>query len=815
MPLKSKNRFTLKLISGYVILGSLAVLAGIFIYSEFNAYLESQEKGIGDEELLQTNHLFTALYEAENLSKLALQNRKRSSFQSYAKKVDSIQANIETLKSYSLQHYQIQKLDSVQALLRQKVYTNAELRKLKEEENNNAPIDSLLKSFKQMEMDLGRITPEQLVPDFEELPKETQNSIKSYVEILNRNIPQKTSQKHKAQEVDSILKLSQSLLINAKTASSRIERSLIRKELQIYKNDLVLSQKLREIIGSLERDILQETQLERLEKTKMLKRSTQLAWIAGILALSTIIVFTVLTASDYWKGQLYRDRLEKEKKYSESLLRSREQLIATVSHDLRSPLQNIKGYTELLGSSLKSPRQQSYVKHLESASNYAEHLVNDLLEYTELEGGSISIENKPFRLDELLKRLTTDFSDLSISKSLPLILDVHESISQPIAGDLLRLRQILTNLLGNAFKFTEQGHIKLSAYPSLEKGKKMLNIQVMDTGIGIKKKALDFIFDEFAQAEDVRPKKQKGYGLGLTISKRLALLMGGNLSVSSEFGKGSIFTLGLPWIPVDFGLEKEVYSDAFAPNTKTSLVVIDDDESLLHLIHEICNIHNIKCHAFTSFEAFKSAPTHDFALLLTDIQMPITDGYTVAKTLKTKNGLGYTDQPIIAMTGQSKLEMDSKEAYFADVLFKPFSSHEFLNVISQYSHLNLKIPEHSEKIQPDSNSLFSTELICSFLDDNRALREVLKTFLMDTDKNLQALSKASAQMDFAMVRSIAHKMLPMFRQLTIKTMVPQLKRLELIAPENTPKKGLIREVEEVKKGFIPVKEGLQAYLLTL
>jgi len=188
---KSKRKFTLKIISSYVVLGILALLAAAFIYSEFKNYAASQNKEDGSLKLVKTNVLLTNLYEAENLSKLALQTKNPKNLKAYAKKVDSINSLIDSLKPLVDNGIgnQIAKLDSVQKLLQQKVFNSAELRKLKVENENTASIDSILEAFHKMEVDMGRITPETFAPNFNQLSPEMQESIREYVGILNKKIP--------------------------------------------------------------------------------------------------------------------------------------------------------------------------------------------------------------------------------------------------------------------------------------------------------------------------------------------------------------------------------------------------------------------------------------------------------------------------------------------------------------------------------------------------------------------------------------------------------------------------------------------------
>ena len=325
---KSKKRFTLKIILSYAVLGVLATLAAFFIYNEFKSYASAKNQGESNEKLLKTNRLLTQLYDAENLSKLALQTKKPQDLKYYAQKVDSITQFIDSLKplaqtnSGSLNL----RLDSVQELLKQKVFNNAELRKLKVRNENKTSLDSVLKAFHEMEVDMGRITPETFAPNFDKLPTRTQEYIKEYVAILNKNIPNSDGNTA-AKNIDSILEVSKAILNKAKTETVTAERTVLQKELQIYRTDLELSQKMRGILSDFEQEMALNTYLDSLKQEQALKKSSRLAVGAVILGLITVILFTLMISKDYWKAQQYRERLEKAKKYSESLLKSREQLI--------------------------------------------------------------------------------------------------------------------------------------------------------------------------------------------------------------------------------------------------------------------------------------------------------------------------------------------------------------------------------------------------------------------------------------------------------------------------------------------------------
>lgn len=814
----SKRRFTLKIISSYLVLGIVALLASVFIYSEFKKYNASQNKEEDNIKLLKTNSLLTDIYEAENLSKLALQRKKRSNLKAYAQKVDSIFNSIDSLKLLTTNGNQVVKLDSVQKLLQQKVYNNAELRKLKVKNENSAPIDSLLKKFNKMEVDLGRITPETFVPNFEQLSPETQKSIREYVAILNKNIPKDPNEGATNTDIDSVLQLSKSILEQAKTKNARIERSLVDKELQIYKADLELSQKLRSMISAFEQEIIMSAYQDNLNKQEVLKTSTQLTIAAVVLGFLFVCLFTFLITKDFWKVQQYRQQLEKEKKYSESLLKSREQLISTVSHDLRTPLNTISGYTELMEHSNLDGKQLQYLKNVKSASKYVDDLVNDLLDFSKLEAGRIQMEKVPYVLSHLIVETASNFQEIYHKKDIELKLEIAEELGIPIIGDPFRVRQILTNLLGNAFKFTHKGYVKVKASTKEIAGEPFIDIMVVDTGIGIEQEKQELIFKEFTQAGDSIEKKYGGYGLGLTISKKLTQLLEGTLHLDSKENEGSTFTLSLP---LEFSNTEIPVQKTLKPNHKShhlSLLIFDDDETLLGLLAEVCQMHAIPIRTFSSFEDLDTIDDFQYDIVLTDIQMPTVDGFEVVKRLQSGNYGHYKNQPIIAMTGQKNLDKSFyTDAGFSEVLQKPFSRMILLDVLGStlnssgsYSFRN----SLQSKSQKSNSELFSIETISSFLDSSQGVYEVLDSFLENTKDNMNLLSIAIENRNYSEVRSISHKMLPMFRQLKADNTIPTLEKFEHISDDAKHKKNL-QDFEKLKLTISNLEEAISSFLTTL
>ena len=795
-------------------LAVLALASGYFIYTEINTYLSTETAEENDAKLLKTGSFLTHLYEAESLSKLALQTKTKENFDAYSQKIDSIFLEIDSLKQLTNSANQKEQLDSVQLLLQQKVSNSTELLNLKVKNDANSSIDHAIQEFSKMEASLGKITAEGLAPNIDELSPKAQKVIRDVAAYLNANVPTNNDKITNSKQVDSILNASKLLLAKAKQTDSKTQRFLAQKEMQINKNDLELSQQLRTIISAFEQEVLVSSFNDNLKKKSALKRSIRLAGFAALLGLVVVGLFAFLINRDFWRIQTYRQKLEKEKKYSESLLKSREQLISTVSHDLRSPLNTITGYTELMEGTALSQKQERYMGNVKSASDYVGNLVNDLLDFSKLEGGKLNIENVPFIAANLIQETAESLQALRSNKKVKLFLEIDPKLQKTVLGDPFRIRQIVTNLIGNAFKFTEEGHITIKAKATAARGKSLqAKIEVSDTGIGIAKEKQHLIFNEFTQADSTTEKKFGGYGLGLTISKKLAELLHGNLTLESKLNQGSTFTLQLPLQITDKSVEKNSEVAYLVP--KLRLLIIDDDTALLGMLQELTESMGMSAHTFTNFLQLEKDSHLGYDLVLTDIQMPQITGFEVLERLRSGEFKHYQNQPIIAMTGRRDLESEAYTSIgFDQVLQKPFSKKELIGMLKLLGFKAEDIEEVQHKSASDASNKvvskhYSLEIIHSFLGTNEdAVDDVLQTFLRDTQTNLQLLEDGVATIDYTQINQVTHRMLPMFRQLKVD-IVPILERLELAKMETTNQGQLADALQTIRAKVTALTEEIE------
>lgn len=785
---KPKNKFTSKIILSYLFLAFLAAISGYFIYSEIRTYTSSETEDENDSKLLKTSSFLTSLYESESLSKLALRTKTEESFSNYTQKIDSIFLEIDALKELTTSVNQKSLLDSVQGLLQKKVANSKDLINLKINTDPNGSINEALKEFQKMEASYGKLT----IENFEKNPKNLtpykRKVLEDWVAYLNANIPADSTAVPDAKTIDSIINASKIVLAKAKINNVKTQRSLAEKEITLSRNDLELSKNLQSILQAFEQEVLVSSRNSNLKKQAALKRSIRLAGFAALLGLLIVSLFVFLINRDFWKIQTYRDKLEKEKKYSESLLKSREQLISTVSHDLRTPLNTISGYSELLENTELDSKQLGYLKNVKSASGYVGNLVNDLLDFSKLDAGKLKIENVPFIAAHLIQETAENIEELYRHKNLKLHLEIDTELQKTVLGDPFRLRQILSNLIVNAFKFTEDGFIKIIAAGKKGKNKSIqLEIKLIDSGIGIANEKQELIFKEFAQAETDIEKRFGGYGLGLTISKKLAELLHGTLNLKSKVGEGSTFTLILPLrlnnIPIKLEEQEAPYMAK-----KLRILIIDDDSALLQMLKELTESMGIVAHTFTNFLKVEHDSHLDYDIVLTDIQMPQITGFEVLDILKSGVHKHYKSQPIIAMTGRRDLEPEAYTSIgFCQVLQKPFSKGELV------ATLKLLGLSAEQKIQSDrpirrtnhESEIYNLDIIHSFLGTNEhAIYEVLQSFLRDTKTNIDLLKEGVKIEDYEHINQVAHRMLPMFRQLKVNNCIPNLETLELVKKGN-------------------------------
>ena len=512
----------------------------------------------------------------------------------------------------------------------------------------------------------------------------------------------------------------------------------------------------------------------------------QAAWTMAtiaILAVLLVLIFFTIIWRDITRSNHYRKELEKAKLYAENLLVAREKLMLTITHDIKAPAGSIIGYIDLLIRLVQDRRQQFYLHNMKSSANHLLDLITSLLDYHRLEAGKMDIHPVTFNPHELFESIYTSFLPGAEKKQLTLNFEENIPRTLNLEGDPFRIRQIAENLISNALKFTSQGSITIQ----VDYEQNRFTFRVEDTGCGMSIQEQQRVFQAFTRLQSAQG--QEGFGLGLSITKKLVELLNGEITIESAPGKGSMFqvVLFLPKVTKAPITQVETLSD---DKKQWRILLIDDDRIQLNLtevmIYDLFNHaqHNIppviKC-CTQPEELFKLIASETFDIVFTDIQMPAMNGFELLQKLRSLDVPQAKNIPVIAITARSDMdETDFCTQGFAGCLHKPFNQTELLKIFKTHMQEDWKGNTVQTDSKPsDTECTYNFSPLTAFSgDDPAAAHEILETFIGESTKNYERMKQALSNKDMADLCNVAHKMLPTFTMIEARKAIPALQWLE-------------------------------------
>ena len=802
--MKERNRFiTGKVVVGYLLLIAIAVYAVSYIYNivEQVAVEDFSDNQNRTKIYLVTNTL-SLLYESEALGQLIVMQQGKITH--FNRTLNKARHNLDSLRTYITDSVQLHKIDTIELLLERKRWNARRLLDTWKEANTDslyivnferimAIPDTVINELQVQE----RIEVKQdtvvvprrkrgffrrLAEAFAPAKEDTSIVVNSTFQVIKDTLVNAYN------PTDTIVSVLRSIQDSVTWQRKRLMELLIERAANLRYSNSIITQEINQILRDIEEEEVNAS-LARLYKKQTLVHAASRK--IGLIAVSSILVallFLALISHDISRGMFYRKQLEKAKLVAENLLRSREKLILTISHDIRAPLSSIMGYIELLQRRHPDARQQYYLENMRSSSNHVLSLVNDLLDYQRLESGQIELHRLPFRVPALFQEIGMSFRPLAEAKNLQLEWVLQpEEMEQVYLGDTIRLRQVVSNLLSNAIKFTDEGKVSLIvSIEQVESYQYALVILVRDTGPGIPYEERERIFGEFARLYGTE--QVEGFGLGLSITRKLVQLMHGTLTLESEEGEGSRFKVCVPlplagnqFMAVDMPT-KEADPEEALPTLDPSLagqqvtcLLVDDDPLQLALTEELLKQSQVEVVCCTNpRKVCEWLRSRSFAVVITDIQMPQMDGYQLLRMIRESGMEGADRLPVVALSANVGKEQEHyREAGFTAFLNKPFTAAQLISLLNEL----LKV-----RLEPCAGFDFSS-LTAFAGEDSEASMGILRTFIEETQKSIEGLMAARAATDRVEAGRIAHKLIPLFAMLGANSLVQHLRLLEKQDPE--------------------------------
>jgi PAS domain S-box-containing protein len=510
----------------------------------------------------------------------------------------------------------------------------------------------------------------------------------------------------------------------------------------------------------------------------------------------------VFTVSDITQKKYYENNLKKAKIMAENANQAKTEFLTNMSHELRTPLNSIIGMTELtLGTDL-THEQKENLTIVKQASHSFLHVLNNILDFSKLEVGKVELEETNFNIHEVMKDICDLLYVQAKQKDLGFTVSIGKNVPQELWGDSYKLKQILTNLIGNAIKFTEHGRIETEiCVETASPDKLILHCSVKDTGIGIPHDKIDAIFESFRQIDGSMTRRYGGTGLGLAITRRLITLMGGSIWIETEQGKGSVFHFTVMFhtkqehMPV-IALENPEKKIKKSGSTGKSVLVVEDDKNTHKLL---CDVLEKRGHAVfcvtNGQDALIMLDKIKFDVILMDLKMPVLDGFAATKIIRAAGHDSYLHTvPIIAITAHAGKDIKNQcyQAGMNGYIIKPIDFEKLITAVEKKYPNAVKNSGGQETVSPGKQNLINTKQILLHCKKNEINPgEFSTTLKSDLDTIYKNIKKAAGQADKYRLELLSSELKDLAAALGAELLYDDAIRIKMASRKKTMDKAMV------------------------
>ncbi|HKK39516.1 MAG TPA: ATP-binding protein [Cryomorphaceae bacterium] len=828
----------------FVIILILGATSFGFFYWSYLSYNEVKNSlnrlAAANEEAVALNAIFRNLVEAESDFNSYIITDKEDFLASYEAKMQNIDSSLVVLDSLMKSDVeQLGSLDSLKRVIdrkaeylqllyqlkgtqRSNVFSKRALDRIEHQLGDSAYVERELLQRRELKADLDTIEQKQTV-----LTPVEQEGIKGFFNrILGKEkmrVDTVTSLREKVDYsiqlsvdtnivreyvADSTLSAVKGILLDVLVEELTVQNRLKSTELNLIEQDREFFDNIKRIIRVIVAEEELQNQARRERALSNVSNLTERVYLIGGVGVLLSALFLFLLLRDLTNAGHYRKRLEAEKAKAEQLAKEKEGFLAKMSHEIRTPLHNIIGFSDLLSTPELTPIQQKYLAGIRQSNVYLKELIDNILENAKLNSDKSDLEKSEVFIPSVAQEIEQVFEYKFLDKSVDFLVEVDPQLRQlNLFLDVLKLKQVLVNLIGNALKFTETGHVKLSFGFAYVDDSGQCIVKVEDTGQGIGEEEKEKVFEQFGQGSSGQSMSLTGTGLGLYITSEIVKKFRGSLDLESTPGKGTVFTFRFP---VEYALreeQEEVSAETSEVLEKESdhfemdVIAVEDDLWNARLLEASLIKHvrsfRVMDSAEKAIDYFAKGGKAD--VIFTDINLPGMNGRELLDRLRE---MGIS-APVVAVSAHIRqtAQREILEAGFDSVCFKPFTKDEILSVLFTLA----EAADHAEAgVNVKYFRLFAG-------DDQKEFEDILEYFHEGLIQKVLEFKEALSRRDISALEDVCHRMKTAAEQVARKDLSESLGGLEIMAEMKNEDRAweegarILPQIEELEKAVGKIK----------